>query len=825
MGAFASDIRYAFRLLANDRWFTAIAAITLALGIGATTAIFTVVDAVLLKPLPYTEPDRIVRLARGYPDSGGGISNSIPKFMAWRAGNHGFSAMTLYGLGAPSMSLGTGDHPRQVHGVYVSSQYFQVFGVTPLRGRTFTEAEDLPGGARTVVLSYGLWHTGFGGDPNVLGRALVLDGQPYVAIGVLPKGFQPDPEADLWVPLQADPNSTNQGHYLAAAARLKPGVSLAAARSDMKLAGERFRRENPKWMDKTESVTVVPLRESTVTDVKTSLMMLLGAVGFVLLIACANVASLLLARAASRQREMAVRAAIGASRWRVLRQLLTESVLLASIGGILGFALGAWGVRVLLHLAPGNIPRLMSADGLQAVAPPIDWRIALFTVGLAMLTGILFGLFPALHASNPDLASSLKESSGRSGTSLRHNRARSVLVVSEVALALVLLVGAVLLIRTFVGLSTVKPGIDAHNVLTLETAVGGGNYATTAKVSVFVVNACRRIESLPGVEAAASSVILPLSGGIDLPFNIVGKPPGKGSDYNGDEQWRSVSEHYFQVFRIPLLRGRVFRRTDTAGAPNVVLINDAMARKYWPKDDPIGQTVLIGKGLGPQFEDPPRQIVGVVASVRETGLDGGEVGVMYLPQSQVPEGLTTLIGQVLPLSWEVRTAGDPLQLRVPVEKAFRALDAAMTPARERSMAQVVAKSVARQNFNMMLLGIFAGVALLLAAIGIYGLMAYSVEQRRQEIGIRMALGAGGAQVLRMVLAHGMTLAGIGVAVGLGLAWAVTRFLGSLLFGVKSTDPMTFGAVALLLTLVALAATLVPARRAALTEPDRALRYQ
>jgi predicted permease len=537
------------------------------------------------------------------------------------------------------------------------------------------------------------------------------------------------------------------------------------------------------------------------------------------------VANLLLARAASRQREMAVRAAIGASRWRVLRQLLTESVLLASLGGILGFALGAWGVGVLLHLAPGNIPRLMSPDGMQAVPPPIDWRIAAFTMGVALLTGVVFGLFPALHASNPDLASSLKESSGRSGTSLRHNRARSVLVVSEVALALVLLVGAALLIRTFVGLSTVKPGLDPRNVLTMETAMGGGNYATTAKVDDFVVNVCRRIESLPGVEAAASSVVLPVSLGIDLPFNIAGKTPGKGSDYNGDEQWRSVSEHYFQVFRIPLLRGRTFRQTDTAGSSRVVAINDAMARHYWPKEDPIGQTIIIGRGLGPQFEDPPRQIVGIVGSVRETGLDDGEVGVMYIPQSQVPQGITTLVNQVVPLSWEVRTAGDPLQMRIPVEKQFRSVDPATTPNRERTMEQVIAKSVARQNFNMLLLGIFAGVALLLAAIGIYGLMAYSVEQRRQEIGIRMALGAGGAQVLRMVLAHGMKLAGAGVVLGLGLAWATTRFLGSLLFGVKATDPITFGGVALLLTSVALVATLIPARRAALTEPDKALRYQ
>ena len=503
MGTFAFDLRYAARLLGNNRWFTAVAVITLALGIGATTAIFTVADAVLLKPLPYSEPDRIVKLGRQYP-GGFGDSNSIPKFMAWRANTHSFSAMALYGLFGQAMNLGTGDTPWQVRGLRVSREYFPVFGAAPALGRTFNEAEDLPGGVKTVVLSYRLWHSQFGSDRGVIGRPLWLDGEPYVAIGMLPNGFQTDPDADVWVALQADPNSANQGHYLASAARLKPGVSLAAARSDMKLAGERFRRDNSKWMDKTESAGLLPMREATVREVKTSLAVLLAAVVFVLLIACANLANLLLARAASRQREMAVRAAIGASRWRVLRQLLTESVLLASLGGVLGFGLGQWGVRALLKLAPANIPRLMSADGLEAVAPPIDWRIALFTVGLALATGILFGLFPALHASNPDLASSLKEGGGRAGTGLRHNRARSVLVVSEVALALVLLVSAALLIRSFVGLGAVHPGFDPHNVLAMETAMGSGAYASTAKVDGFVVNVCRRIESLPGVEAAAA---------------------------------------------------------------------------------------------------------------------------------------------------------------------------------------------------------------------------------------------------------------------------------------------------------------------------------
>ena len=823
MDTFGSDVRFAFRMLAKNRWFTAIAVITLALGIGANTAIFTVVNAVLLKPLPYAEPDRIVLLTRQFPQ-GESSSNSIPKFMVWRAHNHSFSAMALYDFSGPVMTLGVSEPPRQIHGMHVSSGYFPVFGVAPILGRSFSGDEDLPGGPKTAVVSYGLWQSDFGGDRNVLGHAAILDGETYTVIGVLPKGFRPETECDVWVALQADPNSTNQGHYLLTAARLKPGVSLAAARTDMKLAGERFREENPKWMDKTESVAVTPMQDATVHDVRLSLMILTGAVGFVLLIACANVANLLLARASSRQREMAIRAAIGASRGRVLRQLLTESVLLASVGGILGFALGVWGVHVLLRLVPGNIPRLTTVDGLQVV-PPIDWTVAGFTLGIALLTGVLFGLFPALQASNPDLASTLKETSGRSGTGLRHNFARSMLVVSEVSLALVLLVGAALLIRTFVGLSTVKPGFDPAHILTARTAMGGGSYNTTAKVDDFVRRMTERLESAPGIESSASAIVLPVDGGVDLPFTIAGKPPAKGQEYNGDEQWRSVSEHYFQVFRIPLLRGRDFRRTDTGGSPGVVIINEAMAHHYWPNEDPVGQTVLIGKGLGPQFDDRPRQIIGVVGSVRETGLGNGDVGVMYLPQSQVPEGITTLANQVLPLSWAVRTNGDPLRTRAVLERTFRNLDPTMLPNQERSMEQVVAKSVASQNFDMLLLGIFAGVALLLAAIGIYGLMSYAVEQRRQEIGIRMALGAGSGRMLGMMLAQGLKLTAIGVVVGLGLAWAMTRLLGSLLFGVKATDPLTFGGVAALLSLVAFLATLIPARRAARTEPDKALRYQ
>ena len=822
METLLADLRYALRTMRRNFGFTAIALAALALGIGANTAIFTVVNAVLLQPLPYHQPDRIMKLGRQFR-TGIGYSNSIPKYMAWRQ-NDVFDAMALYDFGTLAMNMGSGNPPETVKGLHVSRDYFKVFGVSPVAGRTFSQSEDLPNGPAAAVISYGVAQSRLGGTTEVLGRPLLLNGVPYTVVGVLPKGFQPDPEADVWIPLQAEPNSTNQGHYLNVAGRLKPGVTVAAAQAQMKVVGEQFRKANPKWMDAEESVAVVPMRDATTGEVRTALLVLFGAVALVLLIACANVANLLLARAAGRHRELAIRAAVGANRGRVIRQLLTESVLLAGCGGILGLGLGAAGVRGLLLLVPGNIPRVTDESGAAVVIPALDWRVTAFTIGVSLLTGLLFGLFPALHTSKPDLVSTLKEASGRSGTGLRHTRVRSALVVAETALALVLLVGAALLIRSFVGLRSVDPGLDPRNVFTFQTSLAGGAYSTTASVSAFTTQVVRRVESLPGVEAAASTIVLPVEAGVDLPFRIVGKPPAQG-EYNGDEQWRSVSPHYFNVFKIPLLRGRAFTETDTGASARVVIINDAMANKYWPKEDALGQQILIGKGLGPQFEEPSRQIVGVVGNVRERGLGNAGVGVMYVPQSQMTEGLTALANSVLPLSWCIRTATDPSSLRVAIERELHGVDGQIPISRERTMTEVLAGAVARQSFNTLLLSIFAGVALVLAAIGIYGLMSYSVDQRRQEIGIRMALGADRGMMLRVVLREGMTLAALGVVLGLLLAYGMTRLLASLLFGVKASDPLAFAAVAGILTMVALVAAYIPARRATTVDPAIALRYE
>jgi predicted permease len=821
MESLIADIRQALRMMRKSPGFTASAIAALALGIGANTGLFSVVNRVLLQPLPYPQPDRLMKIGRKF-QQGTGYSNSIPKYMVWRQ-NNVFSAMTIYDQGALSFNISSGDRPEQAKALHVSADYFKVFGISPMRGRSFTASEDSPNGPKAAVISYKLWRSHFGSDPQIIGKAILLNGLPYPIVGLMPSDFVADPPADVWIPLQADPASTNQGHYLAVAGRLKAGVTVERARAEMKLKGEEFRRVNPKWMDKGESVAVMPMREAMVGNVKTALLILLGAVVFVLLIACANVANLLLARAAGRQKELAIRAAMGASRWRVVRQLLTESVILAGAGGILGFLLGAWGVRSLLLFVPGNIPRLTDQDHVQSVLSILDWRIVAFTIGISFATGIVFGLFPALHISHPDVASTLKEASGRSATGRKQNRVRKLLVGAEMALALVLLVSAALLIRTFVGLSTAKPGIDPRHVLTFQTSLAGGKYSKTQQVDLLAVQLIRRREATPGIQSAGMAIALPTETEIDLPFNISGKPPKSGEMYNGDEQYRFVTPDYFAVFKIPLLRGRMLSQRDVANSAKVVLINQAMAKKYWPKDDPVGQVMTIGKGLGPQFEDSPRQVVGIVGDVRETGLGDAEVGVMYVPQSQVPDGLTALGTSVIPLSWCIRSSLDENSLRPIIEKEVQATAGQLPISSVRTMEQVLTVGVSRQHFNMLLLSIFAGIALILAAIGIYGLMSYAVEQQTQELGIRMALGADRTQVLTLVLRQGMLPAGIGVAAGLAIAFGITRLLASLLYGVKASDPFTFALVAIVLMLVAVSATYIPARRAMNVDPAIALR--
>ncbi len=817
MSNFRDNFKHAVRMFRANPGFTFAAIAALALGIGINTAIFTVVDTVLLKPLTYPDADRIVQFLLTFPD-GKGPGASIPKFMLWQQQTTAFQDVAAYDFGGPGFNL-TGGQPEQVHGIHVTQGYFRLFGASPTLGRTFTPQEDSPNGGKVVVISYGLWQRKFGGNPNIIGSALSLGNEPYTIVGVLNQSFVSDPEADILLPFQFDPNTTNQGHYFKAAGRLKPGVTLAQANALLKVAADQFRRRYPDALGPKNGFAVEPLRDSIVGDARKSLLVMLGAVSLVLLIACANVANLLLVHATGRKREFAIRAAMGAGRKRIILQLLTESLLLSVTGGVLGLVLGYIGLHGLLAMSPGDIPRI----GEHGAAVTIDWRILAFTLGVSLFTGILFGLFPAIGASRPDLNSTLKESSNRAGTGFHQSKARSLLVISEISLAMVLLIGAALLIRTFLALHQVKPGFDPHNLLTMEMSLTGDRFQKTAGVAQLVHDGLERLNAIPGVEVSASTCCLPMEGGFGLPFTIVGRPVDK-TQQNG-AGWMDASAGYFEAFKIPILRGRAFTDRDVAGAPGVVVINESMAKKYWPKENPVGQQIIIGKGVGPEFDEPARQIIGVAGDIHNGGLGRDPFPLMIVPQAQVTDGMTALNARILPVVWVVRTHIEPHQLIPAISEQLRQASGGFPVARVRPMDEVVVHSTARESFNMLLLSIFGASALVLASIGIYGLMAYSVQQRTQEMGIRMALGADRSRIRNLVVWQGMQLTIAGVIVGAGAAFGLTRLIASLLFGVKSWDPIVFVTVPVVLAAVALLAVWLPATRASRLDPMAALRVE
>ena len=813
------DIRHAARVLLQSPGFTSVAVAALALGIGANTAIFSVVNSILLEPLPYAQPDRLVRLVMHFPNGNAGVT-SVPKFMAWKENATAFQYICAYDFSGPGLNLGAGGTPEQVKGIHVSADFFPVFAAMPAIGRVFNAQEDRPGGPRVAVMSHGLWVRRFGGDPRIIGQTILLGGEPWTAIGVLRASFRSYPPADLYLPLQADPNTANQGHYLSAAARLRPGATLETAKAQMKVAAERFRRANPAAMNRDESATAEPFQEAMVGNVRKPLLILLGAVALVLLIACANVANLLLARASDRAREIAIRTALGAGRWRIVRQLLTESLLLAALGGALGLALGIWGAHALVALTPANLPRAAEFTS----APPLDWRILAFTAAISILTGVIFGLFPALQISRSDVNSTLKENSSRSATG-RRQWVRSGLVVAETALALVLLTGAALLIHTFASLRRVDAGFNPSHVLSFETSLAGSKYQTTDAVDRLSRDAVQRIENVPGVTAAANVPFLPLEGGFGLGFDIPGRPLKPGDEDTGGAMWMYVSDSYFKALQIPVRRGRVFNDRDRRSSPLVVVINEAFAKKYWPKGNPLGERIVIGKEMGPQFAEGPREVVGVVGNVREGGLGAPAPEVMYVPLSQVRDAFLALNNAMVPMTWVVKTSVDPLTLSAAVRDKMLEADGQLAIAHIRAADQAMAESTSRQDFNMTLLSVFAGLALLLAAIGVYGMLSYSVKQRAQEIGIRMALGAQRGDVLKMVVGRGMAMTGIGIAVGLAGALGLTRLLAAFLYDVRPNDPATFAEVAAVLALISFVACWIPARRATRVDPLIALRYE
>ncbi|MGA7525563.1 MAG: ABC transporter permease [Acidobacteriaceae bacterium] len=814
MGDLGHELRHALRTLGKSPGFTIAAVAALALGIGVNTAVFTVVNAVLLKPLGYPNSDRMVEF--GLPSSMiASFLACVPEFHEYQRQTSVFEEVAAYDIAGPGFNL-TGDRPEQVHGIHVTESYFRLFGAPVLLGRTFTPQEDAPNGGKVVVLSYGLWQRRFGGDPAIVGKSVSLGNEPYTVVGVLGRRFRSDPEADLWLPFQFPPVSHDLNNFFRVAGRLRPGVTLAEANAQLKVAAAEYHREYPKTSARIR-FRVEPLRDAIVGNVRDSLLVLLGAVSLVLLIACANVANLLLARAAGRRREFAIRSALGAGRGRIVRQLLIESLLLAAAGGAIGLLLGFAGMRALLAISPAGLPRIGEGGG----AVGVDGQVLGFTLAVSLGTGILFGLFPALGASRTDLNSALKESSNRSGTGLHQRKTRSLLVISEVSLAVVLLIGATLLIRTLMALRDVSPGFDAHHVLTMEMSLTGQRYEKTDGVVQLARNGRVRLNNLPGVEVAAAAYWLPIEVGDALPFEIVGEPADKDHAYGS--RWMSVSPGYLSVFRIPVLQGRDFNESDRADSPRVALINERAAREYWPGRNPIGQQIEISKGLGPGLDESgPTAIVGVVADSHNAGLGRPPGPVVMVPIAQVTDAYTASYTNVQPLLWVVRTRGDPHAAIAAVTEQLRIASGGFPVAHVRTMEEVMGSSTARERFNMLLLSIFGVAALLLAAIGIYALMAYSVAQRTQEIGIRMALGADRSAIRRLVIWHGARLTAAGVAVGLGAALALTRLIASFLFAVKPWDPVAFVLATMILAAVALVAVWLPATRASKVDPMEAL---
>jgi predicted permease len=824
MESFFKDLKHSVRMFAQTPAFTLAAVAAMTLGIGANAAIFSVVNAVLLRPVAIRDADRVVVFVNTSPRGPGGPAASPAKFMHYRQQTGIVQDVSAFNTGV--MNYTGGSFPEQLKSGRVSGDFFTLVDAPFVLGRGFTQDEDRPQGPKVAVISRPLWETRFSADPHIIGKSISLGNEPFTIVGVLStfdfREFGPTPQ--VWTLFQFDPNTNDQGHYFQAMARLKPGVTVQQAYARMQASANDYRAKFPKAIPPKGGFGVLTIRDSLVRgDVRSALYIYLGAVGFVLLIACANVANLLLVRATGRRREIAIRAAIGGSRGRIIRQLLTESVVLSLAGGLFGLILGWVGIRALLSINTAGLPRV----GTDGEMVGLDWRVVAFTIVVSLTTGILFGLIPALQSSKSDLTTTLKESSGRSGTGFKQNKIRSILVVVEVALALVLLVGSALLIRTAMALGNVDPGFDTHNVLTMRMSLKGAKFEKADAVEQLVHNGVDRLKAIPGVVEASATCCVPLQGGYGLPFRILGRPLASDSQgpYHGGGGWSTVSPGYFEVFNIPVKRGRTFTDRDTAASTKVVIINEAMAKQYWPKQDPLADKLLIGKGVMREFEgETDRQIIGVVADTKQNGLDSDASPQMWIPQAQETDLANALNVGLSAMAWIVRTRVPPQSLSNQIQETLR--QATGLPVTDvEAMDAIVSTSVSRQRFNMWVMSVFGGCALLLAAIGIYGLMAYSVEQRTQEIGIRMALGAQAEQVRKMVIGQGMALALVGVVIGLGASVALAQVITSFLFGVKARDPLAFSAVPIVLALVAFGAVWLPARRASKVDPMIALRVE
>jgi len=807
------DVRYGLRMLVKDYGFTAVVVLTLALGIGANTAIFSVVYAVLLKPLPFRTPGQLVSVFEANEQAGVPAEGcSYAEFQEWQRQNHMFSAMA--GVTGHELTLTGRGEPTVVRVGDVTADFFSVLGVPPLMGRTFLPPDDEPGAAPVAVISEGLWRDRFGADPGLIGSAIDLDKRPFTVVGVMPGAFhfsffEEGPSRELWIPIVQDPlfgpwtKRPNQDVF-SVLARLKPGVSATRGLAEMQPLGMRLAQQYHPG-DEGRTIRFAPLREVVTGNASAPLLVLLAAVGLVLLIACANVANLLLARATSRAKEFAVRSALGAGRARILRQLLTESAVLGLLGAALGIALAYWGVRGLSGLLPPTFPR---ADSIR-----VDGTVLAFALALSLGASLLFGVAPALFAADPRLHTTLQESAGRPGEGKGRRRARNLLVTTEVALAMALLVGAGLLIRSFAALMSVNPGFETRKILKAEVSLPQSQYSMPQQWAAFSNELLARFQAEPDLQDAALAAPLPIAYQcVDLPFSIVGGPPLPPGRTN-IAHYVSVSPSYFHVMSIPLLRGRTFGPQDAMSTPRVAIVSQELARIYFPHRDPLGQQLIFGF---PPNGNVQREIVGVVGDVRDVALNKMPGPMMYVPFAQAPFWGGLLV---------VKTSSDAVTAAREMEAKVHEVDRDLPVTDIQWMSEAVDASLGQARLRTWLLGLFGAMALALAAAGIFGVISYSVSRRTREFGVRLALGASETEVLGLVLKEALRLALAGVVAGIAVAWGFARLMSRLLFGVRATDPFTFGVVAGVLTVVALIACYLPARRATKVDPLVALRYE
>jgi putative ABC transport system permease protein len=797
------DVSYSVRVLFKSYAFTIVVVLTLAVGIGANTAIFSFANGILLRPLPYPQPDRLAVLEETALKEGGiSIGVSYPDFLDWREQNTVFEGIATH-FGTSRFAMTAGGTPSEIRGSRVSYGLFEVLRVAPMLGRTFTVEEDRPEEDAVVILGYDLWQRSFGGNPNVIGQKIIISGRPRTIVGVMPRGFRFPEVSELWVPLAVTTKIyTRTDHGLEAIARLKDGVTIAQAQAEMTNIAARIQEQNPVTNEGL-GLTVTSLRENLSGSYHDALLILLGVVGCVLLVACVNVANLMLTRATARQKEFALRAALGASRWRIMRQLLLESLLLAIAGGVLGFVLSIWALHLLLTAIPIDLPFWMNFS--------LDWRVLGFTLAIILLTGLIFGAMPALQTSRVDLNDTLKEG-GRGNSGVR-SRARSLLVVSEIAMSLILLVGAGLMIQSFLRLRRVNIGLNTKNVLTATLVLPRAKYARDDQRTAFFKQLVERMRNLPGVEAASATGTLPLGGttwGRSLtvegyPVLSVGQMPSI--------QYTVVMPGYFRTMGITLLAGRDFNDADTKDSQNITIIDERLARQYWPNESPLGKRIRFGP---PEDNEPWHTIVGVVSAVRHQRVQEETKPSVYLPHQKIAISGMSLVA---------RTSANPHDFISAVRREVAQLDPDLPVSAVATMEEVVAESIWQPRLYVILFAVFAGGALLLALIGIYGVMALLVQTQTHEIGVRMALGATARDVFKLIVGRGMKLTVVGVLIGVGGAIALTRLMHSLLFNTSATDPFTFILISLLLSVAAFLACYIPARRAAKVDPLVALRYE